>query len=150
MSLRPVYLSPGWDSLETQHKNIRKIYLWVPPWERLGEGLAQQTEVQMCTHSQRNFMPPCCRASGQFASVLGMVVVILWPNSNILWLTISNAMERLRMNVWIRGKLSVDATVAAPVLQSGLNVTADVPWVVTLWIFKKALQRQKPLSITWY
>lgn len=66
-------------------------------------------------------MPPCWRASVHFGTILGMVVIMLSPNSNILWLTISNAMERLRTNVWLRGKLSVDATRAVPVLQSGLN-----------------------------
>lgn len=140
MSLRPVYPSPDWDSLERQCKKGGKVYFWMPCLERLGEGLEQQTEVWMCVHSQRIFMPPCWRTSGHFGTILGIVVIILWPNSNILWLTISNSMETLRTNVWLRGNLSVNAT-AVPVLQSGLNVTPVGPWVVPLWIFSEGFTR---------
>lgn len=38
-------------------------------------------------------------------------------------MTVSNAMERLRINVLLRGKLSVGATISVSVLQSELNVT---------------------------
>lgn len=115
---------------------VPERYICVCHFERdLGKDLNNDLKYGYVFTAKETLLLPCWTASGHFGTVLGKVFVTHWPTNTIWCFTISEAMKRLRMSVWL--KPSLDATIAVPILQIELNVTPVVPWVVSLWKFSE-------------